>query len=405
MALAPAPRSGREAYDIGPAVVLARGSERAVDRDRRRSLSPIAPGSSEKGDVRPPSRRDDFAIDRGSTGPHARRMGASMRRTVTVAVLAACGLVASRARADARPIALRYAAPAECPDERAFRAQVAARTPLARFDDAATPAYTVTITAARKGYAGRIESSEGAAETHMSASCPELVGALSLVLALAIDPDARTAPIAPPPSPPQPPPGPSPAPPPPAPPSAPERDATPSFAPPARWRASLGLDGALRSDVAPSAAPAFGAFVAVGLARSGWAPSLRVGASYAWAGFDVPDGGGALTTRLAAHADACVWRLGLGELASIAPCAAFELASLHAEGRDLPVLRAATALVSEVGGLARLTVEAPAALFVAVDAGAFAPLARPSFTVDRSVAYTVPSAVAEIALAAGFHFL
>jgi len=110
----------------------------------------------------------------------------------------ALALVSSR-RASAgerRPVALTYRAPAECPGAASFREQVYARTQLAELSDHGAP-LTVTIRLEGRTFVGTLETEGGSARRARSLSdarCTDLVTALALSAALAIDPEASMAP-------------------------------------------------------------------------------------------------------------------------------------------------------------------------------------------------------------------
>ena len=113
---------------------------------------------------------------------------------VAVGVLAATELVCAGAHADEAPVALAYEAPPECPDARAFDAEVAKRAPSANPRDA-----RVAIRGATSlGYDGELVIG-GLTRTVHAGTCSETVEALALALALATtdetdEPDETTAP-------------------------------------------------------------------------------------------------------------------------------------------------------------------------------------------------------------------
>jgi hypothetical protein len=128
-------------------------------------------------------------------------------------------LLGGRARAEALPIHLAYDAPADCPALPALRDEITRRTPLARFAAPAEAALEVRarITITRSGESrGHLAIGAGRGRVVReiaSASCEEIVSAFALITALAIDPNASTAPrppLAPPPPPPASPPAPLP---------------------------------------------------------------------------------------------------------------------------------------------------------------------------------------------------
>jgi hypothetical protein len=95
-------------------------------------------------------------------------------------------------------IRLTFAAPPACPDEQAFTAELRARTSRARLAWPGEPARTfrVTITRNQGATLGNltIEETGGSSAVRevTGKTCPEVVSALALVMALAIDPHALT---------------------------------------------------------------------------------------------------------------------------------------------------------------------------------------------------------------------
>lgn len=85
------------------------------------------------------------------------------------------------------PLTLEYAAPAECPAQRALTAAV---ENLVAADRARPLSVRVTIEKAGKAYEARINSADGSARVLSGSSCEEVVEGASVVLALAITPGA-----------------------------------------------------------------------------------------------------------------------------------------------------------------------------------------------------------------------
>src|SRR5262252_7914425 len=125
-------------------------------------------------------------------------MPPGMRAVVVVAIV--CG--ASVARAGT--VELRYTAPTECPDRAAVEAAIRERTPVT-FADGAERVFAITITPNTDGFEGALTVTEQAqhvdsADRQLAAHrCDDLVTALALITALAIDPTAVVAPKPPPP--------------------------------------------------------------------------------------------------------------------------------------------------------------------------------------------------------------
>jgi len=115
-------------------------------------------------------------------------------------LLVAVGLV-PEARADEQPIDLSYHAYEGCPSERQFLDQVvgrAAKTELAS-ERARGRKFVVTVTTQRKDTLGKLEIASGgstASREVKGLNCSEVVSALALFTALAIDPNASATPVA-----------------------------------------------------------------------------------------------------------------------------------------------------------------------------------------------------------------
>jgi hypothetical protein len=207
-------------------------------------------------------------------------MGAFRRQPARVSALVISLAGGAAFAEDSTPVRLRYTAPAECPDRAGFFEQVSARTKLARLARASESATTlvVRIKQVEGGSAGTFELSTPQGTTAerevKAASCEQVVAALALMTALAIDPDASTEPV------------PKPAPPPklepkPAAKSGPrsERRATPPPAP-ARTRVKAGVALEALGGIAPGLVPAVRPFVELDReGRSAWGFAARLSAS------------------------------------------------------------------------------------------------------------------------------
>src|SRR5262249_29170838 len=117
------------------------------------------------------------------------------------AVLFAFLSVAAPLRAQVESVHLDYDASSGCPDRSAFVAEVTARTTRARFVDE-TPdvrSFKVAVRNQAERAVGSLVSNtaETGAERKVSGkTCAEVVSALALITALAIDPSASTRPVA-----------------------------------------------------------------------------------------------------------------------------------------------------------------------------------------------------------------
>jgi hypothetical protein len=101
---------------------------------------------------------------------------------------------------EAEPIRIAFSAPAGCPDVTAFIDQVTARTPKARLAAEGERARTFKIVVTQEGRRARgslaIEAPPERPSTRevTGEQCAEVISALSLITALAVDPRASTAP-------------------------------------------------------------------------------------------------------------------------------------------------------------------------------------------------------------------
>jgi len=112
-----------------------------------------------------------------------------------------CVLVSPRVRAQAAPdpsMGLKFEAPSQCDDRAAFIARVRSYTSKAQFtEDVSVRLFAVSIVQAPESLIGNLEivsESERATRTVTGKTCPELLDALALMTALAIDPNALTSP-------------------------------------------------------------------------------------------------------------------------------------------------------------------------------------------------------------------
>jgi hypothetical protein len=147
------------------------------------------------------------------------------------ALTTACLCMASPARADKEAIALEYEPATGCPDRAEFVARVHAFTSKAEIvndDSAARRKFEIRVSRIGSAVRGELTIDDHVGRTARAvsgATCDEVVSALALATAIAIDPDALGAEPATSPSPAAPPPPPKPKPPPPAKPIPPSKPA------------------------------------------------------------------------------------------------------------------------------------------------------------------------------------
>lgn len=125
----------------------------------------------------------------------------AVRVVALIAVALAVPIIFAQAlaTAHAEPIRVAYRAPSRCPDESHFRAEIFARTALARSAAAGERAREFAVDVAERpdgSLSGSLEihSANGAVSRRdMTASqCGELVSALALMVALAVDPEGAS---------------------------------------------------------------------------------------------------------------------------------------------------------------------------------------------------------------------
>src|SRR3954452_323773 len=110
------------------------------------------------------------------------------------------GIRAARAEAEEELIHLEYTAIDACPGRSAFVEEVQARTARARFVDSSSGVriFVVAVEPEGEGAKGRLTSRRGdvvgAPRQVTGKTCADVVSALALIAALAIDPQASTSP-------------------------------------------------------------------------------------------------------------------------------------------------------------------------------------------------------------------
>jgi hypothetical protein len=296
-------------------------------------------------------------------------------RSISTSLLVAGFFFAAGVQAETNgPGVFEYTAPAGCPPGEAFSQQVAARTPVFR-EHGAEHAVRVEIVNEPEGVLGRaslVLSGHAAERELRAARCEEVVEALALVVAILIDPNADTRPIALPAAPPgEPTPDPTPAPtapavtasPRPAPPGPapkPERSSVPQkprVRPVERWyRFVAGAHAAAEGAVAPELTLGPRLFFGADLHRSlPWPTSLRLSGARLFSR-TLRDGGG--TARLvldAGRIDTCWLRLGEGHLV-LEPCAGFDVGVVRVEGEHPLGGNDHTLFWADIGALVRASV-------------------------------------------------
>lgn len=321
---------------------------------------------------------------------------------------------ASRAPAD-EPIRFEYRAPGEvCPAEQAFVAQVRARTTRWRIaaPDELARTFVVDVAVRADHVTARLViRALGAGESARDltgARCDAVVDGIALMAALAIDPSASTAPVPPPTAA---------RPPAPAPPVTPVLVSAPAPAPatpPAasRWQLAFGAGGGIVGVLPDPSASAVAFVDASWLAKSAFAPALRLDLRYARsttvdlgtarARFDWTD----------AAIVACPWRLRLAGTPPaedalalrglyLQPCAGASAGVLRGAGVSVPNPATPSAPWIDARALARFQWALGAVWLVEVEGGAVLPLLHPAFHFDTT-APSAPLAAYRTPAVAGF---
>jgi hypothetical protein len=335
-------------------------------------------------------------------------------------VLGTVGVAA--AQADGRePILVAYAAVVECPGQDVFVSQVLARTARARLAEPGEVGRTFVIAIRMEAseFRGVLTVATPTGETSLrevnAERCDEVVSALALVAALAIDPQAVTTPL-PPPAPAPPPSSstpapvllPEPAPPfiaPPLPPApvvvAPAPPPAPlPLPPPPSWHLAVGAQGDVVYGVAPDLVAAPRGYLEIdhagarlGLSVVGW-PS-RV---------EDTDLGDATITWVAARVEGCPTSLTGATLIGLWPCAALDAGVLVGTGHGKTdetnlVGRTSTRSWLAADLLLRLTLEPGDSLQIRLEGGAALPILRPEFVFQQG---TVEERIHEVPVVGAF---
>jgi len=325
--------------------------------------------------------------------------------------------------------ALKHSAPAACPDARAFSRQVQARTSRATLvqDGSAEQTLSVLITERGAGYRGtlRTRSVEGAhsERTIDAADCGEVTAALALVAALALDPNARTEPLADadldganretPQAPPERVPAPERRP--------PTSTRVPRTAADTRegaseadlawaWGAGISLDAS--SGIAPAWLFASRVHAWVELWPEAWySPAVQLSAAAGTRAFEHSLTEVALSWR-SIRLEACPVKLAPSDRVSLRPCLLFDAGELTGEAGETETVssRQATRPWYALGALARLMWSPARPLTLHAQAGASVPLRRDTFALASAAdeplipVHEVPAAGLVLALGLGFEF-
>jgi hypothetical protein len=303
-------------------------------------------------------------------------------------------------------IALDYSAPAECPGDAAFRAEVRER---ASGDWEAAPgelARRITVSVSRSGerYVAAIvflnPEGERVSRTLSGRECNDVVDGIALVTALAIQSRVEEAVAQSEPEAPKPAPGAS----------APKPAAVVAPKPPATSKSPhdthvrFGAAVRVASGVGPGASVGPAAFAALEWRRT----RLGLGFSALWSGRVTADGVSASYRRLSLRIDGCPYAFGSARF-WFEPCAFFEAGSLHGQGEPGAQLSEARGGASPwlVPGLLLRVVARFDPVVVELELGGGPPLVRGRFGVvgaEERTTFRVPPFVLDGALGAGLRW-
>jgi len=351
----------------------------------------------------------------------ARALPVGIRVLAAVAVL----LLGSPSRAQPTNLSaeLEFSSEAPCPDRMAFMRSVEAR--VGRTVQWGSGGFAFRVTVSRQGeeFRGHLLARSGQYVTERDLTgknCEDVIAGLALVAALALDPNASTAPqraqstegqgVLPkdsgqpvqapqqePEKPAAPPPTPKPAPPPPAP--APPPPLSPPFLPANEGPASyaISLLGTLGVDMgpAPVALIPVGAKVLAELySDSIWQPSFGLAFGYAKTGFLGSEAGAADFRWLVVRLSACPLGALLVREGRLRACVLGDIGSMSAEGREGAILftERTTQFWAATGAGATFSYHPVSPWFLELGAGALIAWTQPTylFVQPDSVVHEVP---------------
>jgi hypothetical protein len=328
-----------------------------------------------------------------------------MRRAWSLAIAVGIAGTGGAGRAEPAPtpekieevVELRYRAPPGCPGRDALIELIRERAPGARFAAGARRAFEISVTAGEHGYTGALVVDATADKQLAATRCDDLVTALALVIALAIDPTAaapRDSTAAAPRDQPAAAPAPGPA-------AAVTRLATdrPPAAPPRVRTLDASIGGALALGVTPD--PLLAGSLA---ARRAW-PALAAEVAIL-AGRDTTRTAAASAsfTRLVARPAAC--RLATRRGIELGGCAHAEIGLVHATGGDIINSRGLTRLWAAAGAHGILRWPGPTSRgFVQLQLGGTAAITRDRYRfMPGIVIYETPPVSGWLGLGAGLRF-
>jgi hypothetical protein len=276
----------------------------------------------------------------------------ALRFDITRCVALVFGAMLLTARAvtasagDAVPLRIQYSAPHACPSAEAFMAEVVARTPLARPAGDGEPgtALSVTVKDVPGGSTGRLElvapDATSSVREVSAADCEQVVAALALMTALAVDPNAATGPIQPVL--------------PPTPPPLERKPAAKVESLPARFVFEAGAQLEALGGIGPDPVALIRPFVQVSReGSSAWSYALRLSAGRAHTRISNQEGSGAFTLWTA-RVEACPLRFWLVRPLALSACVPFDAGQLTAAGSGVTPSRDVARPWLSLGGEGRV---------------------------------------------------
>jgi len=310
---------------------------------------------------------------------------------------------------ESEPVRVDYSAPTTCPGKEAFLDGILGRTARARRanDTDRARVFVVAITEGGQESRGHlaIRAPDGA-ETEREVvgdTCEEVVSALALIAALAIDPHAKAGPTAAPVTPP------TAAPLNVAQPITPARAESPPHSEGAgreTWHLGTSVGASVTGGIGPQLA-AGGALAIQLVAPRTWPVVPGASLGFERASSDASDSprGTATFTWTVGFLEVCPLRGWLGPV-SLAPCARFEAGTLTGVGYDIVPSRSSTQAWAALGGAVRAEWSFAGPLFVSLEGGLRAPFVQPTFFFEPdSVVYRPPDVAGAGSASLGAYFL
>jgi hypothetical protein len=337
-------------------------------------------------------------------------MKGRLRFALALATIAPWWLIAGANAQTPRTVRIEYEAPAGCPDERAFEGQVRGRSSRISVTAGGETVVRVRIAGRGKRASGEVtlaDASGRESKRSVDGTCTDVVAALALIAALALDPTASTereapapaASTAPAPSPPAssaPPPAASastkpPAPAVSAPAAASSEQAAVTAATPHTWAWSIGAHAGVTGGVTPDVLFTVPVLLDVSLRAKGlFAPALRLRFERSGSGGTGPTADFSWTTG---SLDLCPIAFSPGPL-RFWPCVRAEAGALEAAGVGVSPTRTSVRPWVTLGLEVRVRLAIVGPIFAEIEGGAFAPLVRDRFFLEPAATIHTTPAVA-----------